>query len=74
MGKITVEGERYKVVDSGRYNHKIKAYCKWVETPEGKKMVVGSRDNWRFWTARDRTQPLLDGFKKGWPKPGGEND
>jgi len=70
MGKITVEGQPYKVTDSGSYNHDIGQYWKRVATPDGEKMVVGTRGRWRFWTARDRTRPLVDAIAKGWPNPG----
>lgn len=66
MGKITVEGSQYKVTDKGCYNHDMGAYWKRVETPDGEKMVVGGRGNWRFWTAHDRTRPLREAMERGW--------
>lgn len=68
MGKITVEGQSYKVVESGGYNQDIGKYWKRVQTPDGEKMVVGSPGRWRFWTAADRTRPLREAIAKGWPK------
>lgn len=63
---ITVDGKKYKVTESGGYNHDVGAYCKWVSTPEGERMVVGSPGRWRFWTAKDRTRPLREAMEKGW--------
>ncbi len=74
MGKITVEGTTYKVTDKGHYNHDVGDYVKWVQTPDGEKMVVGSRGRWRFWTAEDRTRPLREAIAKGWPKPGWDKE
>lgn len=68
MGKITVDGIAYKVTDKGCYNHDIGSYWKRVETPDGEKMVVGSRGFWRFWTPADRTAPLREAIAKGWPR------
>lgn len=70
MGKITVEGKAYKVLDKGCYSHDFGSYWKKVETPDGEKTVVGSRGFWRFWTAADRAKPLRDAVAKGWPKEG----
>lgn len=66
MGKINVQGTAYKVTDSGSYNHDIGSYWKRVQTPDGEKMVVGSRGHWRFWTAEDRTSPLREATARGW--------
>lgn len=68
---IMVDGVKYKVVESTGYNHDIGAYCKWVKTPDGEKMVVGSRGRWRFWTAADRARPILEAMEKGWTPENG---
>lgn len=63
---IEVEGKKYKVIDKGCYNHDIGDYWKRVLTPEGEKMVVGTRGRWRFWTPADRTRPLREAMARGW--------
>lgn len=63
---VMVAGKKYKVVDSGSYNHDIGAYWKRVATDDGEKMIVGSRGSWRFWAAADRTRPLREAMEIGW--------
>lgn len=58
MAKITVEGEQYTVVDKGSYNHDIGHYWKRVLVDGKEKVVVGRPGFWRFWTAKDRTEPM----------------
>jgi hypothetical protein len=74
MARITVEGVGYPVVDKGMYSHDLGSYWKVVRTPEGERMVVGRAGRWRFRTARERVQPLLDAVADGWPKEKRGND
>lgn len=64
---VMVAGQKYKVIDIGAYSHDMGYYWKIVETPNGPKTIVGTRGQWRFWTAEDRTKPLRDAIAKGWP-------
>lgn len=62
---IAVEGHRCKVVDALGYNPDIGQRVTVVEH-EGseRKAVGGGRYGWRFWTARDRAQPLVDELRR----------
>lgn len=73
---ITIAGVKYKVIDSGGYNHDVGSYWKVVETPDGHhKMVVGGRGRWRFWSAADRVRPMHEAMEKGWtPEKGWPKD
>lgn len=50
-----------RVIESLGYNHDIGSRVN-VVLHEGveRKAVGGGRYGWRFWTARDRVQPLVD--------------
>jgi len=68
---IEIDGKRYKVVESVGYNRDIGGYVKIVTTLDGEKTAVKQgRRSWRFWTARDRVQPLVDAIERGWPNDG----
>jgi hypothetical protein len=65
---ITIDGKKYKVVESLGYNHSAGCYAKLVQTDDGEKMAVSHMargGRWRFWTAADRTEPLRQNHR--WP-------
>jgi hypothetical protein len=66
---IEVEGARYKVLDSLGWQASAGVFAKEVETPDGPRVAVRSRRGlWRWWTARERVQPLVDGLRRE-PRP-----
>jgi hypothetical protein len=65
---ITMNGVKYKVIDSLGYNHDVGAQVKMIEYEGKRAMVVGSAGRWRLWTASDRTAPLREAVARGWPK------
>ena len=40
MAKVTVNGVKYKVTENMGYSHDRGQYAKFVETPEGERVVV----------------------------------
>lgn len=67
MSRVEVEGRIYKVTDSFGYVHDIGMYAKEVMTDSGPKKIVklsGSGTSWRFWTAQDRVNPLVEWMEK----------
>ena len=54
--EINVDGTKYEVVESVRFNRAIEMWLTRVSTPDGSKIVVrkGQSGRWRFWTAEDR--------------------
>ena len=45
---ITVEGKKYKVVESLGYNHDVGAYAKVIMVDGKERVVTGTRGNWHF--------------------------
>jgi hypothetical protein len=70
MGKpFSVQGELCWLVENMGFNHSIGMYAKMVKLKDGSETVVvrPTGGTWRFWTPRDRTQPLREAAAKGWP-------
>ena len=64
---ITIDGVKYKVVETFGYNHDTGCYAKRVQTPDGERMAVSPvarGGKWRFWTAKDRTEPLRQNHRR----------
>lgn len=63
---IEVDGKKLKVVESLGFNHSIGMYAKIVLTEDGERMAVKYRGGpWRFWTAADRAQPIMEAVASG---------
>ena len=46
------------------YNHDVGANTAWVKFDGREFMAVRKNGAWRKWTARDRTQPLIDHIER----------
>lgn len=57
---ITVDGGRYRVVETLGYQPSAGVYAKEVRDGDGYRIAVSERRGgpWRFWTTRDMVQPL----------------
>ncbi len=49
---ITVNGQKYKVVESLGYNHDAGAYAKVIMVDGKERIVVGTNGCWKFWVPR----------------------
>lgn len=54
MKTIEVDGKKYKVIDNLGYVSAIGMYVKEVMVNGEEKMVVKTKNGWRFWTTENR--------------------
>ncbi len=59
MMNVIVEGRKYRVIERLGFVHDVGGYVVEVETTDGpRKAIKWGYSDYRFWTARDRVQPM----------------
>ncbi|MFA5344750.1 MAG: hypothetical protein WC315_00525 [Candidatus Omnitrophota bacterium] len=58
---ITIEGKKYKVVESLGYNHDAGTYGKVVLVDGKERIAVGTRGCWKFWEPQLRPGSKVTG-------------
>lgn len=71
---ITMDGKKYKVLESFGFNCIVDAQVKFILYDGKRTMVVGSAGRWRLWSPEDRTKPIRDAMARGWPHKGSEGE
>jgi len=67
MAKIKVGEHSYQVVEKLGFNHDMGGYAAIVMAGGRERTIVKQGTApWRFWSADDRAQPLIDAMARGW--------